>query len=32
MTFVYFDDERHKAAGMTYDDLLRCYPILESKI
>ena len=29
--FVYFDDERHKAAGMTYDDLLRCYPILRAK-
>ena len=29
--FVYFDDERHKAAGMTYNDLLRCFPILRAK-
>ena len=29
--FVYFDDERYEAAGMTYNDLLRCYPILRAK-
>ena len=29
--FVYFDDERYKAGGMTYSDLLRCYPVLRAK-
>lgn len=30
--FVYFDDERYKAEGMTYNKLLRHYPILRAKI
>ena len=29
--FVYFDDERYKAGGLTYNKLLRCYPILRAK-
>ena len=29
--FVYFDDERYKAAGMTYNDLLGSYPILRAR-
>ena len=29
--FVYFDDETYQAAGMTYNELLRRYPILRAK-
>ena len=29
--FVYFDDEAYHAAGMTYSELLRRYPILRAK-